>query len=344
MSEIKEDFLNDSFIELKNVSVRFLNKQNVELSAVSDFSLKIRKGEILGIIGSSGAGKSTLARNINLLQKPSEGEVYFKGERITDYKGKDLRRIRQKMGMIYQHFNLINRATVRDNIAFNLLACNYEKAKIDDRIDELLELVGLSDKRESYPSQLSGGQKQRVAIARSLSNNPEVLICDEATSALDPETSQEITKLIKKINSKLKITVVFITHQMEIAKDLFDRIVVMDSGKLIEVNDSYSIFTNQEKEETRQLIKKITDLKIPEAVLRNNKGPFYKITYIGEKAFLPIISNTVKNYNVDISIIHGKIEYINNKPFGILIITIAGEKLESAITYLQSNTTSFEHL
>ena len=330
-----------SFIELKDISVTFKSKQGKEVKAVSNFSLKIKKGEILGIIGSSGAGKSTIARNINLLEKPSQGEVYFKGENITNYKGKELRKIRQKMGMIYQHFNLISRATVRDNITFNLLASNYDKDKIDTRVDQLLDLVGLKDKKYSYPSQLSGGQKQRVAIARSLSNNPEVLICDEATSALDPETAQEIVKLLKSINSKLKLTVVFITHQMEVAKDLFDRIAVMDGGKLIEVNDSYSIFANQEKEETKLLINKVTSLKIPKSVLNNNSNPFYQITYVGEKSYLPIISNTIKNYDVDISIIHGKIEYINDKPFGILIITIEGSKKEEAINYLKENTSNF---
>jgi D-methionine transport system ATP-binding protein len=335
------DLDNQSFIELKDISVTFKSKQGIEVNAVSNFSLKIKKGEILGIIGSSGAGKSTIARNINLLERPSQGDVYFKGEKITNYKGKELRQIRQKMGMIYQHFNLISRATVRDNIAFNLLASNYEKDKIDSRVDQLLDLVGLKDKKYSYPSQLSGGQKQRVAIARSLSNNPEVLICDEATSALDPETAQEIVKLIKNINSKLKLTVVFITHQMEVAKDLFDRIAVMDNGKLIEVNDSYSIFANQEKEETKLLIDKVTSLKIPKTVLKNNNKAFYQITYVGEKAYLPIISNTIKTFDVDISIIHGKIEYINDKPFGILIITISGNKETEAINYLKENTSNF---
>ncbi len=334
-------FDNKAFIELKDISVTFKSKQGIEVNAVSNFSLKIKKGEILGIIGSSGAGKSTIARNINLLEKPSQGEVYFKGERITNYKGKDLRKIRQKMGMIYQHFNLISRATVRDNIAFNLLASHYDKDKIDSRVDQLLDLVGLKDKKNNYPSQLSGGQKQRVAIARALSNNPEVLICDEATSALDPETAQEIVKLIKDINSKLKLTVVFITHQMEVAKDLFDTIAVMDNGKLIEVNDSYSIFANQEKQETKLLIDKVTSLKIPKTVLKNNSKAFYQITYVGEKAYLPIISNTIKSYNVDISIIHGKIEYINDKPFGILIITISGDREKEAINYLKENTSNF---
>jgi D-methionine transport system ATP-binding protein len=342
MNSLNNPTSNDqAFIELKNISVTFKSKQGNVVNAVSNFSLKIRKGEILGIIGSSGAGKSTIARNINLLEKPTQGEVYFKGNNITNYKGKELRQIRQKMGMIYQHFNLISRATVRDNIAFNLLASNYDKNKIDERVDQLLNLVGLKDKKNSYPSQLSGGQKQRVAIARSLSTNPEVLICDEATSALDPETAQEIVKLLKEINKNLKLTIVFITHQMEVAKDLFDRIAVMDGGKLIEVNDSYSIFANQEKKETKLLIDKVTSLKIPQSVLKNNSKPFYQITYVGKRAYLPIISNTIKKYDVDISIIHGKIEYINEKPFGILIITIEGNKKEEAINYLKDNTSNF---
>ncbi|MGD1818712.1 MAG: methionine ABC transporter ATP-binding protein [Pleomorphochaeta sp.] len=340
-SSNKIPYDNNSFISLKNISVKFKNKDNLELNAVSNFSLNIKKGEILGIIGSSGAGKSTIARNINLLQKPSEGEVYFKGENITNLKGKELRSVREKMGMIYQHFNLINQSTVRNNIAFNLLAAKYDKSKINSRIDELLKLVGLSDKKESYPAQLSGGQKQRVAIARALSNNPEVLICDEATSALDPETSQDIVKLIKTINKKMGITVVFITHQMEVAKDLFDRIVIMEDGKLVEVDDSYSIFINQKESRANKLIQRITEIKIPDSVLKNNVGPFYKLTYFGENAFLPIISNTIKKFDVDISIIHGKIEYISDKPFGILIITIDGNNTQAAIEYLKNNTSDF---
>ena len=210
-------------IELKNIDVTFKNGSH-EFKAVDNVSLKINKGEIFGIVGPSGAGKSTLVRVINLLQRPTNGEVIIEGSDITKFNRKQLRKTRLNIGMIFQHFNLISGSTIAENIAFSLYANDYPKNKIKDRVKELLEIVHLPEKADAYPANLSGGQKQRVAIARALANNPDILLCDEATSALDIENTEEIVELLKEINEKTHITIVFITHEMDVAKKLFDRI------------------------------------------------------------------------------------------------------------------------
>ncbi|MDY2726540.1 MAG: ATP-binding cassette domain-containing protein, partial [Anaerostipes faecalis] len=206
-------------IELKNIDVTFQQNKH-DFKAVKDVSLTIEKGEIFGIVGPSGAGKSTLVRVINLLQQPSKGQVFIEGKEITNLNRKELRKVRLNIGMIFQHFNLISGSTIAENVAFSLYANNYPKDKIPERVKELLEMVHLPEKANAYPANLSGGQKQRVAIARALANNPEILLCDEATSALDLENTEEIVDLLKEINEKTKITIVFITHEMEVAKKL----------------------------------------------------------------------------------------------------------------------------
>ena len=223
-------------IELKDICVDFNNKGKV-VHAIKDVSLNIENGEIFGIVGLSGAGKSTLVRVINLLQRPTSGQVIIDGEDITKFNRQQLREKRLKIGMIFQHFNLINGKTISENIEFVLKANNYPKNKRKERIEELLDLVNLKDKSDSYPANLSGGQKQRAGIARAIANDPEILLCDEATSALDLENTEDILNLLKKINQKTNITIVFITHEMEVAKKLFDKVAVMDNGQVVEVND-----------------------------------------------------------------------------------------------------------
>jgi D-methionine transport system ATP-binding protein len=336
--------LDNIIIELQNINVTFKSAEGQPLKAVSDASLKVTKGEIFGIVGSSGAGKSTLARVINLLQPPTSGNVLIDNKDITAYKGDELRNLRLRIGMIFQHFNLISGLTVENNVAFNLKAAGCPKDKIHSRVLEVLELVGLSDKLKTYPSRLSGGQKQRVAIARALANNPELLICDEATSALDPKTTEEIIELLNDINKKLKVTIVFITHQMEVAKKLFNRIAVMDSGRIVEVDNTYSIFSNPSNQITRSLVSRVTDIEIPDELEISDDSHLVKIFYAGEKAYNPIISNLSKKFSVDLSILSGKIEYINKKPLGILLISISGKNEErlNAIEYLRDKTTKIE--
>ncbi len=331
-------------IELRNINVEFKLKGNI-VHAVKNVNLTVNKGEVFGIVGLSGAGKSTLVRVINLLQKPSSGQVFINGKDITKLSRTGLRKTRLKIGMIFQHFNLISGKTVYENIEFVLKANNYPKAKRNDKIYELLSLVNLRDKEKSYPSNLSGGQKQRVGIARAIANEPEILLCDEATSALDLENTEEILNLLRDVKEKTGITIVFITHEMEVAKKIFNRVAVMNNGEIVEVNDAYSIFSDPKHEVTKVLISKNSNLELPKEVLASlKKGEILKIYYKGDDSLKPIISEAAKKFNVDISIIHGKIDYIDGKPVGILIINIIGEKEERSRVkaYIKNNVVKTE--
>ena len=333
-------------IELKNINVEFELKGDI-VQAVKNVNLTVNKGEVFGIVGLSGAGKSTLVRVINLLQKPSSGQVIINGKDITSLNRGELRKTRLKIGMIFQHFNLISGKTIYENIEFVLKANNYPKEKRRDRINELLSLVNLKDKEDAYPSNLSGGQKQRVGIARAIANEPEILLCDEATSALDLENTEEILNLLKDIKDKTGITIVFITHEMEVAKKFFNRVAVMSKGEIIEVNDIYSIFSDPQHEVTKSLISKNSNLELPKEVLDSiNKGEIIKIHYKGDNSLKPVISEAAKSFKVDISIIHGKIDYIDGKPVGTLIVNIIGEKEEisKAKTYINNNVVKTERI
>jgi D-methionine transport system ATP-binding protein len=326
-------------IQLENISVTFGSGER-KFSAVDDVSLEIKKGEIFGIVGSSGAGKSTLVRTINLLQRPTKGTVKIDGVDITNYKGETLRNVRLKVGMIFQHFNLIKGKTVFDNIAFALKASGKSKAEIKARTEELLSIVGLSDKSNAYPAQLSGGQKQRVGIARALANHPEILLCDEATSALDLETTESILQLLKEINKEFGITIVLITHEMDVVKSICNRVAVMKEGKVIEFGDSYDIFASPKEDFTKQLIERTLKLEIPKEILEESKGTIVKVTYKGTGAVDPILSNTAKKYSVHLSILHGKIEYIGGSPLGMLVVGLDGEKsdIQNAFNYIKEST------
>ena len=333
-------------IELKDINVEFKIKGK-KVQAVKDVNLKINKGEIFGIVGLSGAGKSTLVRVINLLQKPTSGQVIIDDEDITNISRSKLREKRLKIGMIFQQFNLISGKTIYENIEFVLKANNYPKDKRNERINELLSLVKLEEKKEVYPANLSGGQKQRVGIARSIANNPEVLLCDEATSALDLENTEEILNLLKDIHDKLNITIVFITHEMEVAKKLFNRVAVMSNGEIVEVNDVYSIFSDPKHEVTKSLINKNSSVDLPREIFDLlGEGEIIKINYKGNDSLKPVISEVAKNYNVDISIIHGKIDYIDNKPIGTLIVSIVGDKEEIARAkqFIKNNVVKTERI
>lgn len=326
-------------IKLENISVTFNDGKN-KLDAVKNVTLTINRGEVFGIVGLSGAGKSTLVRVINLLQKPSEGRVIIQDKDITKLNSKELRSLRLKVGMIFQNFNLISGKTIYENIEFVLKANNYPKNKMKERIEYLLDLVNLSDKKDVYPANLSGGQKQRVGIARAIANDPEILLCDEATSALDLENTEEILTLLKDIKEKLGITIVFITHEIEVAKKLFNRVAVMSSGEVVEVNDVYSIFSKPQHEVTKSLVSKNSNLRLPEVVRRDLvKGRLYKVNYIGQTSLKPIISEAAKKFNTQISIIHGKIDYIDGKPLGSLLIDIIGDdqEIENTRAYIEKN-------
>lgn len=333
---------NQAKIELQAVSVAF-KKQKKEIAAVQDVTLTIEAGEIYGIVGLSGAGKSTLIRTLNLLQRPTAGRILIDGQDITSLKGAAIRDVRKKVGMIFQHFNLISNRTIAQNLTFALKAANYPKEQREARVKEVLQLVDLQDKYHDYPNNLSGGQKQRVGIARAIINNPEILLCDEATSALDVETTEEILKLLAKINRELGITIVFITHELEVAHRLFDRMAVMEDGRVVEEGLTYDVFANPKESVTKRLVGRYFDLAIPDELSHSlSKGIILELRYQGNHTLDPLISTISKNYPVSIGIIHGKIEYIKEQAIGILLVYVTGTPgaVQEAIHSMQEQVSS----
>jgi D-methionine transport system ATP-binding protein len=343
-------------IWLKNINKIYTSKTN-RVEALKDINLHIEPGEIFGIIGYSGAGKSTLIRCINLLEKPTSGEVIVNGKNLTKLSSKELRKSREKIGMIFQNFNLMRNRTVFENVAYPLKGKGLSKKAIETKVLDLLNLVELSDKINVYPSQLSGGQKQRVGIARSLANDPEVLLCDEATSALDPQTTQAILKLLKNINRKLKLTIVVITHQMEVVKEICQRVAVIDAGKIVEQGNIIDVFTNPKDSITKKFIsslfhyEKIYDFLNEENSIGELKQitegeSIIKISFTGQKTGQAFISKISRKFKIDASILFGNIEIIQNIPIGNLIVKLSGtdEGIDNSIAYLGENNIHVEYL
>lgn len=330
-------------IEVRDLVKVFQTKKG-EVKGVDHVSLTVNKGEIFGIVGYSGAGKSSLLRCLNLLESPTSGEIKIDGVSLTSLRKKELRTARQKIGMIFQHFYLVSSKTVFENVAFALKAAHKSKTEINTRVTELLEMVGLSDKRDVYPSQLSGGQKQRVGIARALANNPSVLLCDEATSALDPSTTKSILSLLKKINQELGLTIVLITHEMEVVKEICDRMAVMQDGRVVEEGQVYDLFANPANELTKEFINTILQFDLPDHLLTSSKGKIVKIHFRGAIAEESVISDALQKFLVKGNILHGKIEYIKETPLGIFIMELTGDiaEVEKAIQYITSRTESLE--
>lgn len=318
-------------IRLEHVTKTFKTKDG-NVHAVKDVSLEIKEGQIFGIIGFSGAGKSTLVRCMNLLERPDDGKVIFDGEDLMELKPAALRQARQKMSMIFQHFNLMRSKTVFENIAMPMRMQKRPKEEIEAKVMELLELIDLVERKDSYPNQLSGGQKQRVAIARALANDPKVLLCDEATSALDPQTTQSILQLIRKINKERHITVVIITHELLVVKEVCDRVAVMEAGRIVEENDIIPVFIDPVQEITKNFISTTNNTnKIGELIAHNHPltklspdQQLIRLTYAPDTAAEPFISQISRDYDVDCSIIFGNIEVIQNSPIGTLVVKITG--------------------
>ncbi len=335
-------------IELNAISVNFSQGKQGATSAVDNVSLHIRQGEIFGIVGTSGAGKSTLLRTINVLQRPSSGTVKVNGVTISDLSGSELRRARQSIGMIFQHFNLMQTRTVAENVAFSLKAAGKSPQEIAQRVPEMLSLVGLSDKADVYPSRLSGGQKQRVGIARAIANHPEVLLCDEPTSALDLETSAAILVLLKEINQRLGITIVLISHEMSVIKTVCDRMAVMTQGRVVEEGDVFDVFAAPQHPFTQQLVSHTLNLELPARLKEELQGTLLKILFVGDSAEQPVLSDVAVRYGVSVNILHGKIEYIGNRALGILVVLLThpsdSEQLAAAIDYVQTRTARVEVL
>ena len=334
-----------SEIVIENLYKSFDTKDGT-VEALKNVNLSIESGDIYGIIGMSGAGKSTLVRCINFLEVPTKGRVLINGKSLGDYTSRELRKQREDIGMIFQHFNLISGSTIAENVAFSLYANNYPKDKIKDRVKELLEIVHLPEKADAYPANLSGGQKQRVAIARALANNPDILLCDEATSALDIENTEEIVELLREINEKTHITIVFITHEMDVAKKLFDRIAFMEDGKLKEVTDIYSAFANPKSDIAKSLVQRVLNVEVPEGLKTKTNEEILRLSYTGDDSYDPVISVASKNYDITMDIINGKVDYIRNKPFGMLIVILRGEDAErkKALEYISKNVYKLERL
>ncbi|QHJ70281.1 methionine ABC transporter ATP-binding protein [Planococcus halotolerans] len=330
-------------IQIQNLTKTYMTKRGA-VTGVDNVTMDIKKGEIFGIVGYSGAGKSSLIRCINLLERPTSGNIIVDGKDLTSLKGGELRKARLKIGMIFQHFSLISQKTVYNNIAFALRAAGMNARDIDVRVSELLEMVGLAEKRNVYPAQLSGGQKQRVGIARALANNPDVLLCDEATSALDPNTTLSILHLLKDINRKLNITIVLITHEMNVVKEICDRMAIMQGGVVIEEGQVYDIFADPQQELTKEFISSVVSFNVPEQILSETEGLLVKLLFKGAMAGEGVVSDMLQKYQIKGNFLHGSIEYIQERPLGIFIMELKGEKatIAEALKYLESRATLVE--
>ena len=336
-------------IELRNIDVHFQTDDYL-VKAVKNVSLTVERGDIYGVVGYSGAGKSTLVRTINLLQKPTNGTVVVNDQDMLNLKPHELRQSRKKIGMIFQHFNLMNARTVSGNILYALRSSGLTKEEKQLKVTELLELVGLSDKQDAYPSQLSGGQKQRVGIARALANDPEVLLCDEATSALDPKTTIDILKLLKELNEKLNLTIVLITHEMDAIKEICNKVAVMEEGEIVEQGDIIKIFTEPENTLTQEFIQ--TALGIDQALKKlslqkdlMNLSPDSQVAQLAFKegsASEPFIKEVYERFNIGTNIVYGNVEILSDEIIGYLVVIFKGEHqaLQDTYQFLENNNIS----
>ncbi len=334
-------------ITIKNLS-KVYSTNGKDVVALKDINLTINDGEIYGIMGLSGAGKSSLIRCINMLEKPTTGSISINGTEMTKLSPKELREMRKKIGMIFQHFNLLMNSTVYENIAFPLKISKVKDSVIKKRVNELLKVVELEDKKYAYPSQLSGGQKQRVGIARALANNPDIILSDEATSALDPTTTESILNLLKNINKQYGITIVVITHEMSVIRNLCDRVAVLENGVIIEEGNVIDIFSNPSTETSKRFLKDMI-AELPPDILIDDENPneeILRLSFFGNSSNEPVISHMIKKFDVDVNIISGNIERVQNSQIGNLLIKINGDpsSIKDAIKFLEKNSLRIEVL
>ena len=312
-------------IEISNVEKVFKNKKS-EVYALRNVSLKVEKGDIFGIVGYSGAGKSTLLRLVNLLEKPTSGSVKIEEREIINLSEKELNILRKNIGMVFQQFNLLESQTVYQNLKIPLIISGTPKNSIDKRIEELLDFVGLKDKKNSSVSKLSGGQKQRIGIARALATHPKILLCDEATSALDPKTTKSILELLKKINNEFGITILLITHEMEVVKEICNKVAVMQDGEIKEQGNIIEIFTNPQENITKNFISSIINNNIPESLKEelDLNLPVVKLTFLGEKSGQPLISEINKKFVISTKILSASVNELGNTILGVLVVQLEG--------------------
>ena len=344
-------------IKLDHITQTYKTPEGREFKALDDVSIEIRPGEIFGIIGRSGAGKSTLVRCINLLNRPSEGTVTVDGKNLTELSEDELRESRRSIGMIFQHFNLMSSRTVYDNVALPLELVGTPKNVIREKVEPLLKLVGLTEHAHKYPSQLSGGQKQRVGIARALTNDPKVLLSDEATSALDPETTVATLALLKRINKELGLTIVMITHEMQVVKQICERVVVMNYGKIVEQGKVVDIFMSPQHETTKALIGNVMARDMPASILDRfrkarenhpNSDAVYllRLAFSGNEVTRPVISECSRRFNLDFNILRGTVDDVQGQTLGSLTVLIEAESsvFIEAVNFLRENGVVVEEI
>ena len=340
-------------IALQHVSKVFTGSDKTkQVHAVDDVSLTIQDGDIFGIIGFSGAGKSTLVRCINLLERPTSGSVEVDGQELTRMSAKELRQARKKIGMIFQHFNLMPSRTIFGNVAYPLRGSGLSKEEIREKVHSLLELVGIADKENAYPSQLSGGQKQRVAIARALANDPKILLCDEATSALDPQTTKAILSLLHHLNQTLGITIVVITHEMAVVKEICNRVAVMDHGKVVEEGSVFSVFATPKEPITRDFIKTTSNLQKIEELIADDSPVvalkpgerIVRLSYVERNPSEPLISLITQKFGITLNIIFADVEIVQNAPIGGTVAIFSGDsgQIDAALAYLKEKNVGVE--
>ncbi|QKY68635.1 methionine ABC transporter ATP-binding protein [Lentibacillus sp. CBA3610] len=313
-----------------------------EVRALDEVDLHIEQGEIYGVIGFSGAGKSSLVRCANLLERPTSGKVIVNGQNLLSLSPKDLREAKRHIGMIFQHFNLLNSKTAFTNVAMPLLLMGKSKKEVEQRVYELLDFVGLRDKADNYPDQLSGGQKQRVGIARALATQPSVLLCDEATSALDPQTTESILKLLKKINREYNITILMITHEMGVIREVCDKVAVLDQGSIIESGSVFEVFAQPRTEIAHDFVSTVMHDEIPESVhqliqSQQSTNQIFRIVFVGDSAGTPLLSQIAKRFDVEVNVLFGSITELQGTPFGNLIVKFDGEPKEINRVIMQIN-------
>ncbi|HHR6078253.1 TPA: methionine ABC transporter ATP-binding protein [Providencia alcalifaciens] len=325
-------------IEFNNVQ-KVYEKNGQSLIALQDINLHINKGDIFGFIGYSGAGKSSLIRLVNQLEKPSSGSIKVDQQNLAEHTPSQTRAHKKSIGMIFQHFNLLETKTVEQNVAMPLVLLGIDKHEIARRVDNILEYVELSDKKNQYPNQLSGGQKQRVGIARALINNPQILLCDEATSALDPQTTASILALLQKINREQKITILLVTHEMEVIEQICHRVAVMESGRIVEEGTVLDIFAHPQHPTTQKFVGTVLNEKIPDRVLHQleHQEDVYRLEFLGKSAQEPVVNELIIKNIIKINILFANMKEINGVVLGSMFVQILGEKqqIDEAVTYLR---------
>jgi D-methionine transport system ATP-binding protein len=333
-------------IDLVNVSKTYSGSPSID--ALKEVSLHVTEGEIYGVVGVSGAGKSSLIRCVNLLEKPTKGEVRVDGVLLSSLTPKGLSEARRKIGMIFQQFNLLESKTVFHNVALPLYLSGKKKKDIREKVIELLTFVGLADRIDHYPGQLSGGQKQRVGIARALATDPSTLLCDEATSSLDPDTTKSVLDLLRRINTTYGITILLITHEMDVVRSLCHQVAVIDKGRIVEQGTVYDVFTKPKSEIAQRFVGSIYQKKLPKSIQSSlgEQDHILRIVFTVENANQPLIAETIRKFQININILHGSISELQGKPFGDLLISIQGDtdKMKEIIQHLQEKQVLVEEV